>query len=167
MLFRSISSYDFYTAAGETSSNLTPPVLVPDTITQFIDAPPLPTDTAQNQGLLRIGVAADGANWNGAAIYRSDDGGEAGGNTFNVLAGLDSAATFGTIITNLAAGSFETWDLVNEVEVILTSGSLASVSELAVLNGANAALIGGEMVQFQNAVLIGESTYKQIGRAHV
>jgi hypothetical protein len=54
----------------------------------------------QNQGLLRIGVAADGANWNGAAIYRSDDGGEAGGNTFNVLAGLDGAATFGTIITN-------------------------------------------------------------------
>ena len=155
-----ISSYDFYTAAGETSSNLTPPVLVPDTIAQFIDAPPLPTDTVQNQGLLRIGVAADGANWNGAAIYRSDDGGESGGNSFNVLAGLDGAATFGTIITNLPAGIFETWDLVNEVEVILTSGSLASVSELAVLNGANAALIGSELVQFENAQLIGESTYK-------
>jgi len=154
-----ISSYDFYTAAGETAKNLTPPVLVPDTIAQFIDAPPLPTDTL-NQGLLRIGVAADGANWNGAAIYRSDDGGEAGGNTFNVLAGLDGAATFGTITTNLPDGSFKSWDLVNEVEVVLTSGSLASVSELAVLNGANAALIGGEMVQFQNAVLIGESTYK-------
>lgn len=155
-----ISSYDFYTAAGETTKKLTPPVLVPDTITQFIDAPPLPTDTAENQGLLRIGVAADGANWNGAAIYRSDDGGEAGGNSFNVLAGLDGAATFGTIITNLPAGSFETWDLVNEVEVILTSGSLASVSELAVLNGVNAALIGSELVQFENAQLIGESTYK-------
>jgi hypothetical protein len=155
-----ISSYDFYTQPGETSSNLTPPVLVPDTITQFVDAPPLPTDTVQNQGLLRIGVAADGANWNGAAIYRSDDGGEAGGNTFNVLAGLDGAATFGTIITNLEAGAFEVWDTVNEVEVILTSGSLASVSELAVLNGANAALIGSEMVQFENAQLIGESTYK-------
>jgi len=154
-----ISSYDFYTAAGETAKNLTPPVLVPDTITQFIDAPPLPTDTV-NQGLLRIGVAAEGANWNGAAIYRSDDGGEAGGNTFNVLAGLDGAATFGTIITNLPAGSFETWDLVNDVEVILTSGSLASVSELAVLNGANAALIGDELIQFENAQLIGESTYK-------
>lgn len=44
--------------------------------------------------------------------------------------------------------------------MILTSGSLASVSELAVLNGANAALIGSEMVQFENAQLIGESTYK-------
>jgi len=155
-----ISSYDFYTPPGETSSNITPPVLVPDTITQFVDAPPLPTDTSSNQGLLRIGVAADGANWNGAAIYRSDDGGEAGGNTFNVLAGMDGAATFGTIITNLPAGPFETWDTVNEVEVILTSGSLASVNELAVFNGTNAALIGDELVQFQNAELIGESTYK-------
>ncbi len=155
-----ISSYDFYTQPGETSSNLTPPVLVPDTLTQFVDAPPLPTDTVQNQGLLGIGVAADGANWNGVAIYRSDDGGESGGNTFNVLAGLDGAATFGIIKTNLGAGSFETWDLINEVEVILTSGSLASVSELAVLNGANAALIGLELVQFENAVLIGGSTYK-------
>lgn len=155
-----ISSYDFYTPPGETSSNLQPPVLVPGTLVQFIDAPPLPTDTSSNQGLLRIGVAADGANWNGAAIYRSDDGGEAGGNTFQVLAGLDGAATFGAIITNLAAGPFETWDRVNEVEVILTAGSLASVSELAVLNGANAALIGNELIQFENAQLIGENTYK-------
>ena len=46
------------------------------------------------------------------------------------------------------------------MEVILTSGSLASISELGVLNGANAALIGDELVQFQNAELIGESTYK-------
>jgi hypothetical protein len=110
--------------------------------------------------LLRIGVAADGQNWNGAAIYRSDDGGEAGGNTFQVLAGLDGAATFGVIITNLPEGPFETWDRANEVEVILTSGSLASVSELAVLNGANAALIGNELIQFENAQLIGENTYK-------
>ena len=64
-----------------------------------------------------------GQNWNGSAVYRSDDGGEAGGNTFNLLAGLDGAATFGAIITNLPAGPFETWDNVNEVEVILTSGS--------------------------------------------
>lgn len=154
-----ISSYDFYSVAGETAKNLTPPVLVPDTLHEFIDAPPLPNDTG-NQGVLRIGVAADGANWNGAAIYRSDDGGESGGNTFNLLAGMDGAATFGIIKTNLEAGTFESWDLFNEVEVVLTSGSLASVSELAVLNGANAALIGSELVQFENAILIGESTYK-------
>lgn len=155
-----ISSYDFYTPPGETSSNIEPPVLVPETIAQFIDAPPLPSDTVPNQGLLRIGVAADGPNWNGSAVYRSDDGGEAGGNTFSLLAGLDGAATFGAIITNLPTGPFETWDNINEVEVILTSGSLASVNEMAVFNGANAALIGDELVQFQNAQLIGENTYK-------
>ena len=155
-----ISSYDFYTPPGETSSTLEPPTLVPGTIAKFVDAPPLPSDTVANQGLLRIGVAADGQNWNGSAIYRSDDGGEAGGNTFNLLAGMDGAATFGAIITALPAGPFEVWDTVNEVEVILTSGSLGSVSELGVFNGANAALIGNELVQFQNAQLIGEKTYK-------
>ncbi len=155
-----ISSYDFYSPPGETGSNLQPPVLVPGTLVQFIDAPPLPVDTVQNQGLLRIGVAADGPNWNGAAIYRSDDGGEDGGNTFNVLAGLDGAATFGAIITDLGNGTAVTWDEFNMVEVLLSSGSLASVSELAVFNGANAALIGEELVQFQNAVLIGENTYR-------
>ncbi len=155
-----VSSYDFYTPAGETSRNITPPVLVPDTLLQFVDAPPLPTDTVPNQGLLRFGVAPDGADWNGAAIYRSDDGGEDGGNTFNLLAGLEGAATFGVIITNLPAGITETWDQVNKVEVLLTSGSLASVSELAVFNGANPALIGDELVQFQNAELIGERTYR-------
>ncbi len=92
-----ISSYDFYTQPGETSSTIDAPVLVPDTLVHFIDAPPLPTDTVPNQGLLRIGVAADGANWNGSAIYRSDDGGENGGNTFQLLAGLDGAAIFGAI----------------------------------------------------------------------
>jgi hypothetical protein len=155
-----VSSYDFYTPPGETSRNITPPVLVPETLVQFVDAPPLPSDTVQSQGLLRIGVAPDGADWNGAAVYRSDDGGEAGGNTFNLLAGLEGAATFGAIITNLAAGNTVTWDQFNQVEVLLTAGSLASVSELAVLNGANAALIGDELVQFQNAELIGERTYR-------
>lgn len=155
-----ISSYDFYTPPGETSSTLEPPTLVPGTIAKFVDAPPLPSDTVANQGLLRIGVAADGQNWNGSAIYRSDDGGEAGGNTFTLLAGMDGAATFGAITTALPAGPFEVWDTVNEVEVILTSGSLASVSELGVFNGANAALIGNELIQFENAQLIGENTYK-------
>ncbi len=155
-----VSSYDFYTPPGETSRNIKPPVLVPETLVQFVDAPPLPSDTVQSQGLLRIGVAPDGADWNGAAVYRSDDGGEAGGNTFNLLAGLEGAATFGAIITNLATGTTVTWDQFNQVEVLLTAGSLASVSELAVLNGANAALIGDELVQFQNAELIGERTYR-------
>lgn len=155
-----VSSYDFYTPPGETKKNITPPVLIPETLAQYIDAPPLPSDTIVSQGVLRVGVAADGANWIGAAVYRSDDGGEAGGNTFNLLAGLDGAAVFGAITTDLPIGPSETWDTINEVEVILTSGSLVSVNELAVLNGANAALIGEELVQFQNAQLIGENTYK-------
>lgn len=155
-----VSSYDFYTSAMETKKTLTPTLPIAGTIVQFIDAPPLPGDLMNNQGLLRIGVAADGANWNGSVIYRSDDGGENGGNNFSPIAGIDTAAVFGAAITALPAGNFETWDMVNEVQVVLTAGRLASFNELAVLNGANAALIGDELVQFQNAELIAERTYK-------
>jgi len=77
-----VSSYDFYTPPGETSRNITSLVLVPDTLLQFVDASLLPVDTVQSQGLLRLGVAPDGADWDGAAIYRSDDGGEDGGKGF-------------------------------------------------------------------------------------
>ena len=154
-----ISTYDFYTEPGQSSGGLTPPTLVPDTILTLVDAPPLPTEP-ESGGLLRIGVAPDGENWTGSAVYRSDDGGESGGNTFSLLAGLDAAAVFGAVKGALGVGHFETWDEFNEIEVVLTAGSLASVSETALFNGANAALLGNELVQFQNAELVAEKTYK-------
>ena len=52
------------------------------------------------------------------------------------------------------------FDEINTVEVVLLSGQLISVSELALLNGANAAMIGNELIQFQYAELIGEQTYR-------
>ncbi|MCT4635629.1 MAG: hypothetical protein N4A31_05255 [Rickettsiales bacterium] len=48
----------------------------------------------------------------------------------------------------------------NSVEVVLIYGQLSSCSELAVLNGANAVMIGDELIQFQYADLIGEQTYR-------
>lgn len=45
------------------------------------------------------------------------------------------------------------WDTVNQITVFLSEGNaLASTSDLNVLNGANAILIGNEILQFANAV---------------
>lgn len=154
-----VSTYDFYTPPGTGGGITVPPVPIPNTLMTLIDAPPLPTDTIINQALLRIAVVPDGLNWKGSAIYRSDDGGEEGGNNWNLLAGMDATATMGVSVNAIPTGPSEFWDNNTEITVLLTSGTLSSVNELAVLNGANAALIGDELIQFQNAELIDEKTY--------
>ncbi|MGB4191950.1 MAG: glycoside hydrolase TIM-barrel-like domain-containing protein [Rickettsiales bacterium] len=146
-----ISSYDFHSNTKSGRSAAKPPELIPDTILELLDLPPLPGDQ-ENQPLLRIAVAGNGDDWNGSAIYSSNDGGEQGGNNFTPLAGIDTSATMGIIITELAPSQSVTWDEYNTVEVVLFSGSLISVSELALLNGANAAMIGDELIQFQTQI---------------
>jgi hypothetical protein len=155
-----VSTYDFYTPPGTRGGITVPPAPIPNTIMTLIDAPPLPTDTIISQALLRIAVVPDGLNWKGSAIYRSDDGGEEGGNNWNLLAGMDATATMGVSVNAIPTGPTEFWDNNTEITVLLTSGTLSSVNELAVLNGTNAALIGDELIQFQNAELIDEKTYK-------
>jgi hypothetical protein len=55
------------------------------------------------------------------------------------------------------------WDQSSEAQVEMLSGALSSVTELAVLNGANAALIGDEIVQFREATLLSGTTYRLRG----
>jgi hypothetical protein len=73
---------------------------------------------------------------------------------------MDATATMGVSVNAIPTGPTEFWDNNTEITVLLTSGTLSSVNELAVLNGANAALTGDELIQFQNAELIDEKTYK-------
>jgi len=96
-----------------------------------------------------------GASWRGAVLHRSADGGA----SFDRLADLPGPAAWGICQTTLGDGGSVTWDDRNGVTVLMRQGALESRSALAVLNGANAALIGREIVQFRNAVLIGADTY--------
>jgi hypothetical protein len=52
------------------------------------------------------------------------------------------------------------FDESTSIDVLLLNGTLQSVTELAVLNGANAALIGNEIIQFQNATLLSAGKYR-------
>ena len=151
--------YDFYSNPTESRPKIDNPVSIPDTIIEIIDAPPLPNNDTDS-GKLHIAVAGAGQNWNGTALYRSSDGGELGGNNFELVKVFEKASTFGAAMTVLENGTFETWDRGNNLEVVLTSGSLSSVTELAVLNGANAAILGYELIQFQNTELIGNKSYR-------
>ena len=66
----------------------------------------------------------------------------------------------GATVTDLAPGPAWRWDRVNTVDVQLDYGALQSLADERVLAGANAALVGDEIIQFASAELIGEGRYR-------
>lgn len=100
-------------------------------------------------------VAASGfnADWPGARLYKSSD-------STNYSAVTDLAASIiGSATSVLASGVTTTWDTANSVTVAILTGTLAGDTDLAVLNGANAALLGDEIIQFQSATQNADGTW--------
>jgi len=109
------------------------------------------------------GFYAAAAGWQagyiGATLYRSQDGGA----TYASFQALPDIAVLGEATTALVANADpELWDERSVVSVTLlrASDTLASVTVDEVLNGANAALIGDEIVQFRTATLTAPQTYE-------
>ncbi|MDX2073499.1 MAG: glycoside hydrolase TIM-barrel-like domain-containing protein [Alphaproteobacteria bacterium] len=154
-----IAAYDFYQIPGEGILADTDNATLPETELELLDIPALPGDN-ETQAFLRIAATGKSAGWNGAAIYRSDDDGA----NYTRLVDATSASAIGTASTALPSGTTAVFDDANSVTVLLIGNtSLQSVSALAVLNGANAALLGSEIIQFKNATLVGDNTYELSG----
>ncbi len=105
-------------------------------------------------------IAASGyvESWRGCTLFRSADGGI----TYSVYKSITNQATMGKATTVLADIEDPTvWDTGSVVTVRLnTSGAtLSNDSEINVLNGANAAVLGAEIIQFMTATLNGDGTY--------
>lgn len=147
------SAYDFYIEPGVGELITQDVKVIPDIVSYFYDLPTLTTDT-WNETYLRVGVIGVTGDWRGDVIYRSDDGGEAGGNNWSVIGGTGEQAIPGRALTLLADAGVETWDEINTVDIAISRGTLSSTTELAVLNGANAILIGDELVQFKTATML-------------
>ncbi|HAX90907.1 MAG TPA: hypothetical protein DCY07_01700 [Rhodospirillaceae bacterium] len=96
--------------------------------------------------------------WQGATLWRSEDQ-----VNFSRVMTVTDAATSGVAVSAMAARSVHVMDRVSTVRVQLLRGSLSSCTEEQLLNGANAALIGGEIVQFQTASLIETGLYELSG----
>lgn len=154
-----VASYDFYTPPGNAITEQGQGVLIPETELILLDLPPLPTDTGSD-GVMRAAAVALGDSWTGAGIYRSIDGGVDGGNNFASITSTTAKAVKGFVLNQLDAwDGGNLFDMTNTLDVALISGTLASVSELALLNGANACVIGNEIIQFQNATLTAQGRY--------
>lgn len=154
-----VSAYDFYSEAG----NITvAPELVNDagnTVLSLLDLPAFPSDSGDS-GTLRYAVTGQEKAWNGAVLYRSDDN----GSNYEMVAGFASSAVIGVASNALANGVTDYFDEANTLTVsIIGSGELAGTSELAVLNGANLAKVGDEIIQFKTATLVSNGKYTLSG----
>lgn len=87
-----------------------------------------------------------------------------GGASYAPLGAIAAPATLGRATGTLRASPPPLWDGTSVLDVELQSGNLQSLPDLSVLNGANMLAVqtatGWEIVQFANADLIGERTYR-------
>lgn len=121
----------------------------------------LPLLKSSDQNKLITHVAISALPWAGNySAYSSFDI-----EGFSNRASVETQATIGTLLQPLEKGSLGIWDRKNELTVSLINGSFESVSELALLNGANViaveALNGSfEVLQFASANLQNDGTWK-------
>ena len=111
-------------------------------------------------------IAASARPWPGSvAVFGSamDDG-------YDLNRILSAPSSIGQTLTPLFAANAGLLDRGTPLRVRLVSGTLASASLAEVLNGANALAIGDgssgnwEVIQFTQAVLVGQNTYDLSGR---
>jgi hypothetical protein len=121
----------------------------------FLDLPPLSDEHVSQPGFYYALTSWQPGPWSGAVIYNSQDG----GSTFEEVARTSSKATVGFATTALADAATEYWDRVSTVTVELLDGELESATEAAVLNGANRAYLGGEIIGYKTATLGAARTY--------
>jgi hypothetical protein len=136
---------------------LPPPLLGPAQVT-VLELPALPGDDPPV--LAHLAVFAN--PWPGAmTVWRSLDDGA----SYQPFATVPAPVVMGETLDDLATGPTSRWDKVATARVKLYGGALASASDSGVLSGANAAAVqradgAWEILQFANAVLIGERTYQ-------
>jgi hypothetical protein len=135
----------------------------PETFAEFLDIPSLRTEDANSSFYLAVSGEPDTSSlktWKGCGIYKSLDDGV----TYSAFTSFEIPTTIGQVSGTL--GDFTSghiFDETNTIDVVVYNGTLSSATELALLNGANVAVIGNEIVQFKNAELIALKTYRLSG----
>lgn len=130
------------------------------TVFHLLDLPPLDDNVATSP---RVAVAAAGPlpGWRRAGLLVSLDDGM----SWNEAGGTAAPAIIGTTRTALGPASALLQDDASTIEVALLNDTMAvhSATPDALLGGANVALVGDELVQFRDAMPLGENVYRLTG----
>jgi len=154
--FQSASDHlEIYSQAiAGTSGNGRPPATVSApvaSIALLVDTATL-RDLDDMAGYYAAVVPVSDGEWNGAALYKDRGAG------YDLIEKFLAPATAGVLVNAVTPTNITTFDETMTVTVDLygATATLESASELVVLNGANAALLGDGMIfQFKNAVQVG------------
>jgi len=148
-------------ADGAESGSFPPVIVTPlgESVVHVVEFPGLGRESTRPQAFL-AGAGASPA-WRGAGIFISRDGGI----SFELFASVLAPAVVGETTTALPAGPTATWDEGSSVDIALLreDDSLESRSALSILNGANRAVIGDELVQFREADLLANGNMRLSG----
>lgn len=140
--------------SGHTSQTVT---VYGPTQLRILDIPPLRDDDYDTYGIY---AAASGylPDWNGGAVFKSSDG-----TNYEYVMTLNNASVIGQSST--ALGDFYGGNVFDELNIVRVSvnGTLESKTRAEVLNGANVAMLGDEMIQFRTATLVSSGVYDLTG----
>lgn len=146
-------------AVSTDPGRVNPPIDLPNAITS-LSAFELPWDGIGNGDAPAVfaAVSSPGPNWAGAALYVDHGDGEldslgASGRTRSII---------GTTLTALPSASALLADRTSSLIVELVGGdmSLADATTRQIAFGANKALVGSEIIQFANAIPLGNRQWR-------
>lgn len=141
---------------GQTGADTIP--LAGATVGLIVDCPVIDEGLQDAPGFA-VGMNGYSAGWPGGILYRTADNGQ----TWDDLQALEGRATAGFASTVLAANAGNLIQRGGSLTVSLIGGTLESVTEAQMLNGANIAAYGAngrwEIIRFQNATLNANGTY--------
>lgn len=150
-------------AAGVPGDGFTEPVVITAQASQLLMLDiPLLRETDFPNGYYAAMAGAVREDWVGAELLKSGDAGA-------TYASVGSATVPDIIGFALAPlGAFYGGNIFDELNYALVEigpggGDLSSLSRLAVLGGANLALLGDELIQFRDAMATGVGTYRLSG----
>lgn len=130
------------------------------TVMSVMDLPPL-FDEAPAAPSLWVAAAGSGAVWRRADLSASLDQ----GTSWQSFATANAASVMGVAETFLPVGTSVVQDRLNSVEISLVSDAmwLEGRPWASLLAGANIALLGGELIQFEQAEALGARRFRLSG----
>ncbi len=143
------SIYDQYIAPTIRAAEETQPLL--PTIFHAMDLPSLPGEVLSDHGMKCAMVGTQAAQWPGGVLLRDN---ATGGK--DLVLSHNLSAVMGTTLDALpAAPEGNVFDYASSVEVILLGdATLSNATNADLLRGANAALIGDEIIQFGDVTVL-------------
>lgn len=135
------SIYQFSFPAVKEITNVNLPRHLSDTHVEVLYLP-------YDKDHIKLVVGGVEDNWRGAIIFMSENNGQ----NYKAIANTNKPSIYGFVINHLDEGQTGAIDEKNKIEIVLNYST--------VLDEANLALVGDEIIEFHNAELISKNKYR-------